>query len=140
MLSMLLASWALITSFMAAYYWLQYTDIRERVGGTLITVSLGIDYGNGSRTWHNQTKALTGQTLFDVTKQNANVTYEVGVLGTEVVSINGLGKQGSFGWTYWILNSTSNSYAIVWENADKYLVANDETLIWYYQSSFNPPP
>lgn len=137
---MLFASWALIASFLAAYYWLQYTDVNNRIRGALITINLGIDYGNSSRTWQNDTKALTGQTLFDVTKLNANVTYDVGSNGPEVKSINGLGKQGNSGWTYWILNATSNSWSIVWESADKYLITNEETFMWYYQSSFNPPP
>jgi len=140
MLSMLLACWALIASFLAGYNWIQYNDIRDRIGGVLVTISLGIDYGNSTRTWRNDTKALTGQTLFDAIKQNANVTYQVGTFGTEVLSINGVSKQGVFGWTYWILNNTSNSWSIVWENADNYLVTNEETFMWYYQNDFNPPP
>lgn len=138
--SMMLACWALIASFLAAYYWIQYTDLRDRIGGVLINVNIGMDYGNSSRTWQNQTKALSGQTLFDVTKQVANVTYQTGVYGTEILSINGVSKQGAFGWTYWTWNSTENSWSIVWENADKHLVANGETFMWYYQSEFSPPP
>lgn len=140
LLSMLLACWALIASFLAAYYWVQGADIRNRVAGVLISVDLGVDYGNGSRIWQNNTKGLTGQTLFDVTKQVANVTYQTGMWGTEILSINGVSKQGAFGWTYWVWNSTDHSYSIVWENVDKHLVANEETYMWYYQNSFNPPP
>jgi hypothetical protein len=137
---MLLACWALIASFLTAYYWIQDADVRNRVAGVLISVDLGVDYGNGSRIWQNNTKGLTGQTLFDVTKQVANVTYQTGMLGTEILSINGVSKQGAFGWTYWVWNSTDHSYSIVWENVDKHLVANEETYVWYYQNSFNPPP
>jgi hypothetical protein len=140
LLSMVFACWGLVASFFAGFYWIQYTDIRDRIGGALVTVNVGVDYGNGSRFWSNETKALTGQTLFDVTKQVANVTYQVGPWGTEVLSIDGVSKQGSFGWTYWILNSTSSQWSIVWENADGYLVADKETFMWYYQEAFNPPP
>jgi hypothetical protein len=140
MLSMLFASWALIASFLAGYHWLRYTDIRDRIGGVLLYVSVGIDYGNNTRIWHNDTKAITGATLFDLTKQVANVTYQVGIFGTEIISINGVSKQGSFGWTYWFWNSTSQSWSIMWENADNYLVTGRETFMWYYQSAFNPPP
>ncbi len=137
---MLFACWALIASFLAGYYWFQYTDILNRISGVVIHVNVGIDYGNGTRTWHNNTKALTGASLFDVTKQVADVTYQVGVFGTEITSINGVSKQDSFGWTYWIWNSTSQSWSIVWENADVYKVTNGETFMWYYQNAFNPPP
>lgn len=137
---MLFACWGLTASFLAGYYWLQYKDIVDRISGVLISVNIGIDYGNGTRTLHNNTKTVTGATLFDVTKQVSNVTYQVGVWGTEVVSINNLSKQGSFGWTYWIWNSTSRSWSIVWENADNYMVTNEETFMWYYQNDFNPPP
>ena len=99
---MLFALWALTASLLAGYHWLQYTDIRNRIGGAMIYVNVGIDYGNNTRAWYNDTKAITGATLFDVTKQIANVTYAVGMYGTEILSINGVSKQGSFGWTYWI--------------------------------------
>ncbi|MDH7563821.1 MAG: hypothetical protein QHH24_02915 [Candidatus Bathyarchaeota archaeon] len=140
MVSLLLACWALIASFLAAYYTIRYLDLHERIGGVLMSVNIGIDYGNGSRTWLNQTKAFSGQTLFDVTKQVANVTYNTGAYGTEILSINAVSKQGSFGWTYWVWNSTANAWLIVWENVDSYVVANGETFMWYYQNGFNPPP
>lgn len=137
---MLFACWALIASFIAAYYQIQYSDVRDRIEGVLINVNIGIHYGNGSRTWQNNSRALTGETLFDVTKQAANVTYQTGMFGTEILSINGVGKQGAFGWTYWLWNSTAHSWSIVWESVDSYLVTNGETFMWYYQNSFNPPP
>ncbi len=140
LLSMLVILWALSASFVAGYYWLQYTDIRNRIGGVIIYVNLGVDYGNNTRTWLNDTKAVTGATLFDVTKQVANVTYDVGIFGTEITSISGVRKQDDFGWTYWIRNSTSHSWSIVWKNVDNYLVTSEETFMWYYQNAFNPPP
>jgi len=140
-ISMALAFWALTASFIAAYYWLQYSDLNGRIGGVLIYVNLGIDYGNTTRIWHNNTKTLTRMTLFDLTKQVANITYQVGLYGgIEITSINGVGKRDSYGWTYWRWNSTSNSWDIIWESADSCLIANGETYIWYYQNEFNPPP
>ncbi len=137
---MVFVCWALVASLVAGYYWLQYNDVVYRIGGVLIYVDIGIDYGNGTRTFCNDTKVLTGATLFDVTKQISNMTYQVGAYGTEVISINDVYKQDNFGWTYWIWNSTSVSWSIVWENADAYRVANGETFMWYYQDAFNPPP
>jgi len=139
LLSMFLACWSLTATFLAGFYWLKYTDIVDRITGALIYVNVGIDYGNGTREWHNDTKAFSGVTLFDVTKQVANVTYQVGLYGTEVVGINNVSKQGSFGWTYWASNSTSRAWSIVWENVDAHRVAANETFMWYYQNAFNPP-
>lgn len=136
---MFLAGWALIASLFAGSYWLQYTDLLNRTSGMLISVDIGIDYGNSTRTYYNDTRALTGETLFDVTKRASNITYQVGLFGTEVISINNVSKQGSFGWTYWVWNATAQSWSIVWENADKYAVVNEETFMWYYQSDFQPP-
>jgi hypothetical protein len=93
------------------------------VAGALIGVSSWVVYGardhsNGTRTFHNDTKTLTGETLFDLTKQEFNITYQTGIMGTEVISINNVSKQGSFAWIHWIWNSTGRSRSLVWENAE----------------------
>ncbi len=137
---MTFACWAIIASFTTGYYWIQYNDIRDRISGSLIDMNLGIDYGNGSRIWHNETKTFSGQTLFDVTTQEADITYRSSLYGAEVLSIDGVVKNENYGWTYWIWNGTISSWSIVWESASNYLVANGETFMWYYQTGFNPPP
>ncbi len=138
--AILFACSTIVASFIAGYFWIQYTDLEGRIGGLLIYVDIGFDYGNGTRVFHNSTKTLTGVTLLDATKQVSNVTYQAGLFGTEVTAINGVAKQGSFGWTYWLWNSTSRSWSIVWAAADMYKVADGETFMWYYQNSFDPPP
>lgn len=140
LVSLFFACLALTTSLLAGYYWLRYTDIVTRIEGILIHVNIGVDYGNETRLFRNDTETLTGATLFDVTKQTFSVSYNVSALGTEVISINNVRKQGAFGWTYWIWNPTGRSWSIVWENADGYMVSNRETFLWYYQSGFEPPP
>jgi len=139
--ALLFAGLTLIASFMAAFYWLQYNDLLQRSGGAVIQVSLGVNYGNGTTRWKNETKALLGATLFDVTKQNFNVTYTVGVYGTEVLSIDSVAKNDNFGWTYWLMNSTdyNPSWSIIWSSADKYRISNEQTLLWFYQNGFAPP-
>jgi len=131
-LAMLLACWALFASLLAAYYWLQYSDFVSRVGGVLIYVNVGIDYGNSTRIFYNDTKALTGETLFDVTRRVATVEFQA---GPYVTSINNVKQAGDYGWTYWVWNTTSSGWSIVWENADAYLVTNRETFLWCYENS-----
>jgi hypothetical protein len=139
MISLWLICWALLASLSAGYYWLRYNDLAERIGGVLIYVDIGVDYGNGTRDYYNNTKTLTGETLFDVTKRVCNVTYGTSAYGTEITSINGLRKEGSFGWTYLAWNDMNSTWAIVLEGVDSHLVANNETYLWYYENSFNPP-
>jgi hypothetical protein len=132
---------ALLGAFAAGFYYYQYEDLRSRISGVLTYVNVGIDYGNFTRVWHNHTEALTGATLFDVTKHVASVDYNVTILlGTEITEINGLRKQGSFGWTYWVRHSNSTSWEIVWTGVDKYVIVGNEIFMWYYTNGFNPPP
>lgn len=136
----LFVCWAMIASFSAGYYWLQYSNALQRTSGILIQVNVGVDYGNGTRAWNNDTKTLTGVTLFDISKQVFSLTYSVGIYGTEVTAINDVQKQGVYAWTYWVWNSTSREWSIVWENADAHRVSEGEIIMWYYQNAFNPPP
>jgi len=139
MVSMFLACWSLTATFLAGFYWFKYTDTQNRMGEGLIYINVGIDYGNYTREWQNSTKAFVGETLFDITKQVANVTYEVSMFGTQITGINNVSKQGSYGWTYWVLNSTSETWSMVWEGVDAHWLAADETYMWYYTNQFNPP-
>ncbi len=137
--SMFLACWSLTMTLLAGYYWFKFSDVQNRIGEGLISVSLGVDYGNGTREWYNNTSAFAGETLFDVTKQVANVTYTVSSFGTMITGINNATAQGSYGWTYWVLNSTTQSWSMVFESVDAHMVANEEAYMWYYTNQFNPP-
>ena len=139
---MFMVVWALIASFFAAYYYFQYNDFSNRVAGALIYVNVGVDFGNGTRVFSNNTETIISATLFNVTKQAFNVSYDVTSSGIEIKSIDGVqktGGTGGYGWTYWLWNSTESSWSIVWEGAAVHEVANEETYMWYYQNSFNPP-
>jgi hypothetical protein len=135
---------ALLGTFAAGFYYYQYEDLRSRISGVLTYVDVGIDYGNSTRVWYNRTEALTGATLFDVTKHVANVDYNVTLAwGTEIIEINGLRKQpgfGGYGWTYWVRASNNTSWEIVMTGVDKYVIVGNEIFLWYYTNGFNPPP
>jgi hypothetical protein len=139
LISMFLACWSLTATFLAGFYWFKYTDTENRIGTGLIYLTIGIDYGNHTREWHNDTKAFAGETLFDVTKQVANITYRPSSYGTQITGINDVSEQDSYGWTYWALNSTSETWSMVWEGVDAHRVGADETYMWYYTNGFNPP-
>ncbi len=139
--ALVLVIWALGASFVAGYYWLQYNDLSQQTSGLRIIVNIGVDYGNGTRTYYNDTNAWTGETVLAVTERVATVETASSTYGTYVTAINGLKAEGDFGWTYWSWNSTGNSWDFAPVGADVYqIVANGSTFLWYYQNAFNPPP
>lgn len=141
MLSMLFLLWAVIASFFAGYYWLQYTDFIGRIGGVAIYVNVGIDYGNSTRVWSNDTKALTGMTFFRVTKNIANMTYgEAAGFGAYIESINGLASNTTHGWVWWKWDTNMLNWTRIDISSDAYAVADSETFLWYYESGWPPPP
>jgi hypothetical protein len=131
---------AFLGALAAGFYYYQYEDLRSRIAGKLEYVDIGIDYGNLTRVWHNYTEALSGATLFDVTKHVSNITYAVSSWGTEVTAINGVTKQDTYGWTYWTWNRSNHSWEIVMAGVDKYVIVGNEIFMWYYTNSFEPPP
>lgn len=139
-LSVALLVVALLSSLAAGFYYYQYEDLRSRIAGKLEHLNIGIDYGNTTRIWFNQTEALSGATLFDVTKHIANINYTVESWGTYVTGINGKFAQGENGWTYWMRNGNSTGWELVMEGVDKYVIVGNEVFMWYYGIMFNSPP
>jgi hypothetical protein len=141
--------WALSTSLIAGYYWLQYTDFTNRVGGVPISINMGVNYGNATgaygnaalshvTVWSNNTKALTGMTLFKVTGEIANVTYDTSAsYGVYIESINNVAAAGAYGWVWWLWNGQGWTLGPISSGA--YAVSQGETFMWYYESGWPPP-
>jgi len=131
--------WAILASFTAGYYYYQYNNLNARVQRTFITVNLGIDYGNNTRFWFNNTQALGGMSLFDITRHIMNVTYSANpTFGVSVESINGLKNSFSRYWIWWKMGDTGWSMGEV--GVDSYVVTNGEILLWYYEDITTWPP
>ena len=135
--------WAIATTFLASYYYLQFNDLSAKVTGTIISTNLGVNYGNGSGIyWFNDTKTIAGSTLLSLTKLVASVNYtDTGLFtGSFVNGINGQFNSGSYAWIWWSSSSFGWSFGTI--ASDKYIVGENETLLWYYQNitTFPPPP
>ncbi|MFW6110725.1 MAG: DUF4430 domain-containing protein [Thermoproteota archaeon] len=135
--------WAIVASSAFGYYYYQYTDLVDRLGGTPSPINLAVDYGNGTRQWSNDT---TGVTLYDAMLQagwNMEVTH-YSSMGVYVTSINGVEEAGtnSWGWWRWTENGWSHG-ELAW---DEYVVSSGETIICYYSEvdtstwEMTPPP
>ncbi|MEM2738790.1 MAG: hypothetical protein QXK93_07395 [Candidatus Bathyarchaeia archaeon] len=133
--------WALIATGLAAYYYLSFQDLVNAIGGAPVKVDVLLDYGNGTKRWHNGTVLFANSTVFDallsVTK---NVKYDVypslGVLVTEINGVKNVGNATSgtaWMWYYWG-NRTWN-----WgpEACDRYILGKLGThaiILWNYTS------
>jgi len=143
-LAMVFASWAIVASFLAAYYWFQYAEFTNRIGGVPVFINIGIDYGTTFpvvRMWSNNTKVLTGMTLFKATKAIANVTYDTFAgFGVYVKSINNIATNATHGWVWWKWDTNLSNWTRIDISPDAYAVADGETFLWYYESGWPPPP
>ena len=137
LVALVMLCWAISTSFIAGYYYFQYSDLSAKVKGVIISANLGINYGNGSAVvWSNETKINAGATLLDLTKLVASVNY-TGMLS----AINGVPNTYPNWWMWWSWSSFGWSFGYV--ACDKYVVGENETLLWYYQdvsASYPPSP
>jgi hypothetical protein len=137
--------WAIAASLLLGYYYYQYTDLTSRLGRSKAIINLGIDYGNGTRVWFNETQGLT---LYDAMLEAGwSVDAEpYGATGLYVKAINGVEQsiEQSRYWTWWMW--TNLGWAHGGSACDKYVVSNSETILWYYSYAdpntleITPPP
>lgn len=132
--------WAVATSFLSGYYYLQYDDLSAKVTGNIITANLGLNYGNGSGViWFNNTKTNGGSTLLTLTNLVGSVNYTDNLSGAAFVNaINGVTNSYPNWWMWW----SSSNYGWVFGSVacNKYVVGENETLLWYYQNITTFPP
>ncbi|MEM3055515.1 MAG: hypothetical protein QXM52_07415 [Candidatus Bathyarchaeia archaeon] len=137
--------WAIAASLVSGYYYYQYSDLVARLSRATVPINLGVDYGNGTRMWFNETRGLT---LYDAMLEAGwrveGTSY--GAMGMYVKAINGLEESMSesryWGWWSW----TDFGWAHGGSACDKYVVSPNETILWYYSPTdpttfeMSPPP
>jgi len=144
--SALLLVWAISASMLAVYYRSSLIEANKRLGSSggpgsteYITVNLGIGVQGGEVTWHNGTRVMRGSTLLDVTSEVAEVNSTVYPgMGAFVQSINGIENRDPYYWMWWMWTEWGG-----WQEgpvaADRYVVADGETLLWYYEDTSQSP-
>jgi len=131
--------WSVSSSLLAVYYFYQYTQVNERMKSDLAAVDIGLDYGNNTRVWFNNTQVLRGMTLFDATRRVANVSYSAGLAyGVVVESINSVNNSFPSFWIWW--KRTDSSWTMGEIGADAYLLKQGETFLWYFEEASSWPP
>ena len=101
---------------------------------THMLVNILIDYGNGTREWHNETMLPIGATLLNATMSVAEVEYDVYPFGVFITAINGVsGTQNQF-WIWYIWNSTTQEWSWGPKGADSFILHHGDTVKWVLQT------
>ncbi len=148
-LLVLLLTWALTATFLAIFFAYLYLGAESKFSQTIIYVNVGINYGNGTLMWYNNTRALNKMSAYEVLLLVANVSANVGVYGVYIFEINGVIENENCSWMYAAYDRNDvQAMAIVdsWVypaiSSDKFIVRNGDIIVWVF---FNwgthwPPP
>ncbi len=135
-LSLLFLIWAVA----ATTLWIaQINQAKPEKGQENITINLGFKYKNGTIIWYNDTEVKEGSTLLDATESVADINYTTYPSGSFVNSINGVENEKPYYWMWWYWSRPSG-WTLGPVAADKYVVSNGETLLWYYENTSSYPP
>jgi len=136
--------WSVIATAYTGYYYMQYKQLEDTLKtmqSLVLKVNLLINYGNGTKEWHNATLVPVGATVFNATVTVAKVNY---TLWGEYVLINAINEvQGTqdTGWIWWIWDLSTSQWKSGLEACNKHVLVDGDTIGWNYQNwtSTSPP-
>lgn len=132
--------WASLASLTGAYYFTSYNDLLQKSRKAPIQVNLGINYGNGTIHWFNNTEAKSGDTMLDVTEQVADVNYTSYPTGAFVTALDNVEQTTTKSWIWWTWTAQFG-WSLSSVGSDKYVLGDNETAYWYFvDTSTWPPP
>ena len=156
-MTLALLVWAICGTAIAGYYFTQYTTYRNEysnllgdlntlsdtmgnVSEMMNSISLRVDilvsYGNGTRTWFNDTALPVGSTAFTAILAVSDVKYKDygGALGILVTSINGLaGDSTTHGWFYWYNDAETSTWVSPSYSCSQYILHRGDTIAFSYE-------
>jgi len=140
LLVIILLVWAIVSTSIAAYYYNEYLTVKklyDSLSGKTIIIDIGIDYGNGTIYWFNDTVLPAGATVLSALTSIAKVEYVYGEYGAYVVSINSvkekrISEKEGYSWLWHIYDVSSGKYEIGPVAADKYTLSNGDIVLWRY--------
>lgn len=143
-LAAILLAWALASTTVGAYYYTEYDknlrlaqDLKQKLGEVSFSVNLGVDYGNGTRTWYNDTVIPVGATVYNATKSVATVEPDPKIGPSFIIAINGARQDGSQSmyWIWWIWDQTEHKWTVGPVANNEYVLSDGQTVIWYYENT-----
>jgi len=156
--------WGILGTATAGYYLTQYTTYRSEYKNLLsdlnvLSTALGnfsdvmntlslranilVSYGNGTRTWFNDTALPIGSTAFTAILAISNVKYKEGsggVSGILVTSINGVAGDSTRGWFWWYEATENSTWSFPSYSCDQYILHRGATIAFSYESYITWPP
>lgn len=136
--------WAVTATAFTGYYYLQYRQLEDTLKtmqSLVLKVNVLMNYGNGTKEWHNNTLVPAGSTVFNATVAIAEVDYSLWNEYVLIDAINGLKGTKDLGWIWWIWDPSTSEWKQVLEAANKHVLVEGDTIGWNYQSwaSTEPP-
>ena len=136
----------IISSTFAAYFLLRYqeaesssnlylSELKSANSSAPLTTNILLDFGNGTRQWHNGTFVQPGWNVYIatvvVTRGNMNATWYPSY-GEHLVSvIDGVQNNQNESWFLWSYNSSS-SWQVVQQGADQLPAYPGSVYAWSY--------
>jgi hypothetical protein len=122
----------------------RYDVLHSKIGEISYKVDLLINFGNGSKTWYNETYVPVGMNLLDLTLKSTegNVTFAKGQYGIFVTAINGVGSNPAdryYSWLWWNFNLPKEQWSLGEVGADQYVLSEGDIIAWYYQDTSTFP-
>ncbi len=133
LLLLTLLVWAVVSTGLL----ISCTNSKENKEET-VSINIGLKY-EGNLVWYNDTEVPAGSSLLEATAKIADVEYKRYPYGAFIESINGIKNRGSMYWIWWMWNDKSG-WTLGPVGADRYVVGDGETYIWYYEDTSKYPP
>jgi hypothetical protein len=146
----ILLVWSIAATGFAAFYYTQYASLRELYTEAFIKADICLNYGNGTKVWHNETLIAAGSSVLDLTMKVARVdtTTRPGHKGVGVAAINDVAQvedpeQGLYVYWFWFLfDPEAEQWVLGPAMPSEYELKPGDVICWYYEpyTTWPPPP
>jgi len=135
----ILLIWALSSTFLAINFYIEYTNMQGIQRGEIINVNIGINYGNGTLVWYNDTQVFSGFTAYLALLYVAdNVNSSTGAFGAYVYGINNVTEYDSVSWLYAVYNRDVDAFVKVGKwvypsvSSNDFILVDGDVIVWVF--------
>jgi hypothetical protein len=109
-----------------------YTEISRDLEALTMHVSILIEYGNGTKEWHNNTRVPIGISLLNATQMIAEIDYDVSDGSAFVTAINNVVGGSDLYWLWYYWNPSTSQWELKWVASNEYILHNGDIVKWVY--------
>jgi hypothetical protein len=127
---------------------IKYNNIIRDLDDISYSIDFLINYGNGSKTWINNSRIPVGFNLFNITLKltegNVEADYYPQFESHFIKSVNGVGvndnpEMQNWAWIAWNFNKESYEWELFDMSSDMVYPVNRDVIAWYFQDTSNYP-